>query len=139
MEVACQRDTVLKTGHMTQRSLQTTGFLHTCRHMWAEQVHRMLEQYCQTTYSTKQRFWEYGHGTEYWDESILNLEMLNKLNNQRVYTLVNTDKHIYNHFNFVGLKIQHLYRNTSYTVYSCVIAGFIGILNTLVEKGEKVQ
>lgn len=49
------------------------------------------------------------------------------------------DKHIYNHFNFVGLKIQHLYRNTSYSVYSCVVAGLIGILNNLVEKREKVQ
>lgn len=48
--------------------------------MWAEQAHRMLEQYCQTIYSAKQQFWAYGHVTEYRDESILNLEMLNKLN-----------------------------------------------------------
>lgn len=30
-------------------------------------------------------------------------------------------------------------KNISYSVYSCIIAGLIGILNTLVEKGEKVQ
>lgn len=52
---------------------------------------------------------------------------------------MNSDKHIYNNFNFVGLKIQHLHKHTSYSVYSCVIAGLIGILNTLVEKGEKAQ
>lgn len=75
--------------------------------------------------------------TECRDESILNLEILNKLNNQRVYTPVNSDKHIYNNFNFVGLKIQHLHKHASYSVYSCVIAGLIGILKTLVEKRGK--
>lgn len=94
VEVTYQWDTVLKTGHITQRSLQTAGFLHTflhtCRHMWAEQAHTMLNQYCQTTFSAKQQFGAYGHVTEYRDESILKLEVLNKVNNQRVYMLVNS-------------------------------------------------
>lgn len=79
MEVACQWDIVFKTGHNTKVCKQLAFYIlvGTCGQnkptgCWSSTV--------KTIYSAKQQFWAYGHVTEYRDESILNLEMLNKLN-----------------------------------------------------------